>query len=209
DTASGETSQLYQSDVAFGHSPSFSPDGKKLATYDTTQSAIRVLNLFTSQESGIPRILPGSGDWSVDSAEILFTDVMEAENEPFVEIYIADLETGTVQTAFQEPTSDTDFSQPRWTPDGKWMAVSLRPVNSNISKALWLLSLDDKQPINIAANHSANYSAYRWDPWGESLAYQRLILSGSDPEITIWRWDWDTQQAQQIIDKGTRPHWLP
>lgn len=205
----GETSQLYQSEVAFGHSPSFSSDGLKLATYDATQNAIRVLNLHTSQESGIPRILPGSGDWSSDSERLLFTDLVEAENEPFVEIYIADLANGTVETAFDDPTTDTDFSQPRWHPDGNWLAVSLRPVNANITKALLILPLEAGSPISVGGDPAANYSAYQWDPWGDSLVYQRLAFGGSDPEISLWRWDWDSRQAVKILESGTRAQWLP
>lgn len=205
----GETSQLYQSEIAFGHSPSFSPDGKKLASYDTTQKAIRVLNLQTSLESGIPRVLPGSGDWSPDSTQILFTDLLPAENEPFVEIYIADLEDGTLKPAFETPSTDTDFSQPRWRPDGDWLAVSLRPVNANITKALWVLPLAEGNSIRVAGEPSANYSAYRWDPWGESLVFQRFDLGNSDSETTILRWDWDSRQAVRIIEEGARPQWLP
>lgn len=209
DVTSGETSQLYQSESAFGHSPTFSPDGDKLATYDTTQNAIRVLDLNTFQESGIPRILPGSGDWSPDSNRLLFTDLLPAENEPFVEIYIADLVEGSVDTAFIEPSIDTDFSQPRWSPDGNWLAVGLRPVNANITKSLWLLSLVENATIKIADDPSANHSAYQWDSWGESLVYQRLVLGGFDPEITIWRWDWKTRETEQILEEGARPQWLP
>mgnify|MGYP006296770009 CR=1 FL=1 len=204
----GETAQLYQSEIAFGHSPSFSPDGLKLATYDTTQNAIRVLNLETSQESGIPRILQGSGDWSPDSERLLFTDLVEAENEPFVEIYIADLEKDTMDTAFENPSTDTDFSQPRWSPMGDWLAAALRPVNANITKALWVLPLTEGNPISVADDPAANYSAYQWDPWGESLVYQRFALSGSEP-VSIWRWDWDSRRAVKILETGARPLWLP
>ena len=209
DVASGETAQLYQSEIAFGHSPSFSTDGHKLATYDTTQNAIRVLDLQTSQESGIPRTLPGSGDWSADSSQILFTDVLAAENEPFVEIYIAYLASGDVDMAFETPSTDTDFSQPRWHPEGNWLAVALRPVNANITKALWVLPLSMGAPITVADDPSANFSAYQWDPWGKTLAFQRLVLSGSEPQISIWRWDWETREAVQIIEQGARPQWLP
>lgn len=208
DVEGAETSQLYQSEIAFGHSPSFSPDGLKLASYDTTRKAIRVLNLETSQESGIPRILQGSGDWSPDSERLAFTDLVAAENEPFVEIYIADLENGTVETAFEAPSTDTDFSQPRWSPKGDWLAAALRPVNANITKALWLLPFDAENPITIADDPAANYSAYQWDPWGEALVYQRFVLGGAD-SISIWRWDWTSRQAVKIIETGARPQWLP
>lgn len=209
DVDSGETQALYQSEFAFGHSPAFSPDGKRLATYDTTQKAIRILELSTSQESAIPRTLSGSGDWSPDGKQILFTDVLPAENEPFVEIYRLDLESQNIQFALGEASTDTDFSQPRWSPDGNWIAVSLRPVNTGISRALWVLSLHGLNPILVDGDPSATFSAYQWDPWGENLVYQRTEFSSSGVDVSIWRWNWKTRQRELLIENGARPLWLP
>lgn len=209
DTQTGDTSQLYQSDVAFGHSPSFSPDGIHLATYDTTHNGIRILDLTTSQEEVVPRILPGSGNWSLDGSRLLLTDVVPAENEPFVEIYLLDLESNALTPAFAEPITDTDFSQPRWSPDDEWIAVSLRPVNTGISKALWVISLSDAESILIADEPSATFSGYRWDPWGERLVYQRFILGSSEPDTSIWLWDWKSGESTLIFENGARPQWLP
>lgn len=209
DVQTKETSQLYQSDIAFGHSPSFSPDGNKLASYDTTQTGIRVLNLTSSQESLIPRILPGVGDWSQDGSKIVFTDVVAAENEPYVVIYIVDLATQTVEPAFDEAISDTDFSQPRWAPDSKWLAVSLRPINAEFTKALWVLKLNGDALYPVATDPSATHSSYSWDPWGTSLVYQRLAFSSSDTNPSIWLWDWESMASERLIEIGGRPEWLP
>ena len=209
DIKSGETQALYQSDFAFGHSPAFSPDGKQLATYDTTQKAIRILELSTSQESAIPRTLSGSGDWSPDGKQILFTDVLPAENEPFVEIYRLDLESQTIHFALGEASTDTDFSQPCMSPDGNWIAVSLRPVNTGISRALWVLSLHGLNPILVDGDPSATFSTYQWDPWGENLVYQRTEFSSSGVDVSIWRWNWKTRQRELLIENGARPLWLP
>lgn len=209
DVHTGDTSQLYQSEFAYGHSPSFSPDGEKLATYDTSFQAIRILDLQTSQESAIPRVLPGSGDWSLDGKRLIFTDVVPAENEPFVDIIILNLDTQTLEPAFGETFTDTDFSQPRWSPNGKWIAVSLRPVNSGINKALWVLEIGGETMLPVADEPSANFSSYDWDPWGNQLVYQRLSLGSSDPLVSIWRWDWENQQSALIIENGARPQWLP
>lgn len=206
---SGETAQLYQSDIAYGHSPSFSPDGKKLATYDTNHDAIRVLDLETSQDSMISREIPGSGDWSPDGSKIIFTDIVPAENEPFVEIYVVDLADVLVETAFDTALTDTDFSQPRWSPDGEWVAVSLRPVNATPSKSLWVLHVDGEQSLPVVEEPSSIYSAYQWDPWGERLIYQRFELGRSEDNTSIWTWDWGTQENTLIIENGARPQWLP
>lgn len=209
DPESAETAPLYQTELAYGHSPQFSPDGSRLATYDTSQKAIRILDLQTSQESAVPRSLAGSGDWSADGTRMVFTDVRPAENEPFVEIYILDLESQTVQTALESGSADTDFSQPRWSPDANWIAVSLRPVNAGISRALWVLSLHGLNPIVVDDDPSATFSAYQWDPWGKTLVYQRTEFSSAGVGTSIWLWNWENRQRELLIENGARPLWLP
>ena len=206
---SGVTSPLNQDDRIFGHSPSFSPDGTKLAIYDTIQQAIRVVDLQTLQETLIPRTLPGTGDWSSDSSQILFTDEVPAVLEPFIDLYIADVSTGEVTTAYPNPTTDTDFSQPRWSPGGEWIAVSLRPVNGPVNKMLWVTNLNGNRNITITKDQSATFSSYEWDPWGNKLVYQRLGLGSSDAEGSIWIWDWQTRESVMIIGNASSPKWLP
>ena len=206
---SSATSPLNQDDRIFGHSPSFSPDGTNLAIYDTTQQAIRVVDLQTLQETLIPHTLPGTGDWSSDSSQILFTDEVPAVMEPFVDLYLAYLSTGEVKTALSEAFTDTTFGQPRWSPDGDWVAISLRPANAAVSKMLWLLSLRGENHLSITNDQSATYSAYSWGHWGQRLVYQRLALGCSDPQVSLWLWDWQTKRGILIVGNGTRPEWLP
>ena len=205
----GETAQLYQSEFAFGHSPTFSPDGKNLASYDTSHDLIRILNLTTSQESVVPRVLPGSGDWSPDGSRLIYTDVLPAENEPFVMVYLVELDSEIIQPAFEQNITDTDFSQPRWSPAGDWVAVSLRPVNTGISKSLWIMRLNSSETMLVVEEPSATFSAYRWDPWGKRLTYQRLALGSSDPDTSIWIWTQETGENKRVIENGVRPQWLP
>lgn len=205
DAESGQTAQLYKSDIAFGHSPSFSPDGNKLATYDTLNNGIRILDLTSSQESIIPTFIPGSGDWSPDGSKIIFTDLVAAENEPSVAVYTMDLETDDIQQVLSTGEGDTDFSQPRWSPNGGSIAVSLRPVNANISKTLWVFRLDGSFSRQISDDLSATFTAYQWDSWGDRLVYQRYDLSGGNSSI----WVWASGENIKIIENGIRPQWLP
>ncbi len=205
DLKSGETKTLYESDSVSGHSPSFSPDGEKLAFYDTSNNGIRIQDLTSSRNFFVPRSIQGSGDWSPDGSKLIFTNHVAAENEPFVAVYTVDLEKNIVEIALEKGAADTDFSQPQWSPDGDWVAVSLRPVNSNISRTLWALRLDGLVSWRISDDQSATFTAYQWDPWGERLVYQRYEMSSASSSI----WLWDSGESVQIIENGTRPQWLP
>jgi TolB protein len=204
----GETAQLYQSEFAFGHSPSFSPDGEKLASYDTTQNAIRILDLNSSQESALPSVNQEYGDWSQDGKKLMYTDLLPSTLEPDGVIYIADLVNQTISQPLREEVFGTSISQPRWSPDGNWMAVAIRPVNRWISKALWIFKLDGSEAFPIADEPSATFSAYQWNPTGGQLVYQRLA-TGSDLASSIWLWDWESGESEMLVEDGARPQWLP
>jgi hypothetical protein len=140
---------------------------------------------------------------------MLFTDLVAAAHEPFVEVYIDNLITKEVIPAFGKEITDTDFSQPRWMTGEEWIAASLRPVNSNANRALWVIRLKDALSIPISGDLSATFSSYHWDPWGGQLVYQRFALRSSSPETSIWLWDWETRQSRLVLENGARPAWLP
>lgn len=208
-TITNETDPLYGHPEAFSHTPSFSPDGKRLATYNTLQNAIRILELETAQESVIPSVLLGVGDWSPDGQKLIYTDLVPSALEPNVGVYIADLATQEVDHAFGEFIPDTDFSQPRWSPDGKWVAFGARPVGGGISKGIWIINLDEGEPIPLTDDPTATFTSYRWDPWGERLVFQRFPIGGPLSNPSLWMWDHSTGETRLLVENGARPEWLP
>jgi Tol biopolymer transport system component len=177
-TQNGASAPLYRQDEAYGHSPSFSPDGKRLATYDSLQNAIRILELETSQESAIPTLYPGVGSWSPDGKELIFIDLVPSVLEPNVAMYIVNFSDQAVRNALGEFVPNLDYDPPQWSPDGEWIAYGTRPVGAAINKSLWIAELDGAIPIPITDDPAATFSNYRWDPWGERLVFQRFQLSG-------------------------------
>ncbi|MFN2302184.1 MAG: hypothetical protein ACK2TV_00485, partial [Anaerolineales bacterium] len=115
----------------------------------------------------------------------------------------------TRRCCFSSPSTDTEYSQPRWSPAGNWVAVSLRPVNTSINKALWVLRINSGESHLVSDEPSATFSSYRWDPWGDQLIYQRYKLNSANPQLSIWKWDWETQESSLLIENGGRAEWLP
>jgi Tol biopolymer transport system component len=192
-----------------GNSPSFSPDGEKLAYYDAKQKGIQILDLRTLEQTFIPSNIEGSGDWSQDGQRILFTDHVTSANQQSVLVKIYDLTNGETIPAFDEEVADTDFSQPQWMPGEVWIAASVKPINDNGNKALWVIPLKDTIALRVSNTPSANFSAYTWDPWGKQLVFQQLTLTSSDSTASIWVWDWESKESVLIIEDGSLPLWLP
>ncbi|MFN2303070.1 MAG: Ig-like domain-containing protein, partial [Anaerolineales bacterium] len=100
--STAETAPLLEDEAGWEHSPSFSPDGKRLAFYDDRLGGISIIDLHTHQQEFIPSSVPGSGDWSPDGSKLVFTDSLVAPHEPFISVHILDIETLQVTSAFNE-----------------------------------------------------------------------------------------------------------
>lgn len=208
-TASQETAPFYRQAEAFGHSPSFSPDGKRLAIYASSQNAIRIIDLETSQESAIASVVPEVGNWSPNGEELIFIDLVPGLLEPNVAMVIVNFTNQAVRDALGDFIPNMDYDPPQWSPDGEWIAYGVRPVGTAISKGIWVRNLTTKETFPLTDDPSATFTAYRWDPQGDRLVFQRFPISSPSSPASIWLWDRSTGQIQRLVENGARPEWLP
>lgn len=206
---SGETLPLVQQEGAYGHSPSFSHDGKRLAIYDILDNAIRILDLETEQELAVPSAYPSIGDWSPDGEEFIFIDLSAGVLEPNVGMYIFSFKDKSIRDALGEFLPHLDVDPPRWSPNGEQIAYGARLVGTSAGKGLWVANLESGDALPITQDPSGSFSNYRWDLTGERLVFQRYAPSGILPHTSIWVWDRSTEKSIKLLENGTRPVWIP
>lgn len=102
-------------------SPSWSPDGRKLAyvSFENRVSQIYIQDLYTQQRELItsyPRI-NGSPSWSPDGTQLAL--VLSKDGQP--EIYTLNIKTKALKRLTNNRVIDTE---PNWTPDGKSIIFS-------------------------------------------------------------------------------------
>ena len=128
--------------------PSFSPDAKSVVFMgrenDTADFEIFTLRL---DGTGLKQITDNEGEdewmpeWSPDGTKIAF------HAQQMGEVFVYDLETGSLENVTNHPAHDTD---PSWTGDSKSLVFgSFRTGVSNI----WTINLETGEARNISQSH--------------------------------------------------------
>jgi Tol biopolymer transport system component len=209
----GQTAPVYEDPQVIGYDPSWSPDGRRLATvtFDGVQGGIRVLNLETGSEVFLPTYAALVGAWSPDGTQMLYPDVIETQDGYRTIITLADFSTGEFSTFLEGGTYDAAYSVPAWSPDSRYVAVGLRPEAGNPSREVWLINpatLGGPTIPTVDSDTGVTFDFYRWDPWGAALVVQRAALKGKyHPEILVY--SLETGEQTVIATDAGWPQWLP
>lgn len=89
---------------------------------------------------------------------------------------------GSSETTLTIPLLETSSlaQQPRWSPDGKWIAYISR---SEKVQHLYMLSLEDKKPISLISG-TKSVQTFAWSPDGKTIAFVMADeINGSDPFV--------------------------
>jgi TolB protein len=211
DVTSRQVTPLYADPGITGSSPSWSPDGRRLAFFDENTGGLRVLDLDTHLDQLLPTSGGQPGCWSNDGQQMLLNDVVTTTSNPTEAMFLAGF-NGQPVKPLKGPVkevTDVNYSVPALSPDGQWIAVGLNFFNGPASSQLWLEKMDGSGIKAITTNQVFNQAAYHWDPTSQKLVFQRLELGSSraSPEVLVWDRIADTFT---VIDQDAGwPEWLP
>jgi dipeptidyl aminopeptidase/acylaminoacyl peptidase len=103
-----------------------------------------------------PDAIHGFGDWSPDGSKIAFRS--NRRNPAFFDIYIQDLKTKEITLVYQ---SDETNSAESWSPDGKFLVLSVASGSAN--NDLYLLNLETKETKHLTPHEGL--ALYEAGPW--------------------------------------------
>lgn len=139
-----------------------------------------------------------------DEATWLHLDV-DASGEKIVfsilgDLYILPIGGGTAVRITSGPAYD---AQPRFSPDGKWVAfASDRGGLENI----WICDLEGKNARQISSEKSATVSAPSWSPDGQYIiCRKRLTDTSSLGTVELWMWHVLGGNGVQLTKKDEQP----
>jgi len=173
DVTTGEVTQITSNPACDReYLPRWSPDGKQIVyTRDPfedgkpTGTAVHIINADGSGERRLtdPVDNAGEADWSPDEEWIVFATYPLFEYNSYTpatsNLYrIHPDGSGLEQLTFNE-TTDQRATQPRYTPDGKWIIFT---AVTQSSRSLWVIPAEGGAPIVIA--QGGIYTHGSWQP---------------------------------------------
>ena len=206
---SGETYRLFQNPEKIGYGPTWSPDGRKLAYSDGTNSRMVIVNLETGSEFFIPNQSGRVGSWSPDSRYMVYSDFLITDTGPNEVVNRVDFETEDILHLMGYRPNESSFSTPIWSPTGEWIATNARTSRTEVHFELFLKATEGDYGFVVANDPDFAYSNYSFDPSGRYFLFQRIPLGVAYAEAEILVIDLETMDTLMLIPSGSFPAWLP
>ena len=186
-------------------SPSFSPDGKKLAFCSTEEdgnSEIYLANISNTEPVEVTTIkrltfsksIDTAPSWSPTSRQIAFT----SDRGGTPQIYIMDAEGSNIERV---SFGGNYFDGPAWSPIGD-MIVYVSRVNQIFD--IYVLNLKTNRVVKLTESNARNESP-SWSPDGRHIVFSSN-LSGT---IQLWSIDYDSTNLHRLTSVGENklPDW--
>lgn len=170
-----------------GFSPTWSPDGRRLAYYfcfvDERFCLTALINDDRSWRYLVSEEDADSPSWSPDGSKIAFTSYRDGNRE----LYVMDVDGGNATRLTDTTAAEFD---PTWSPDGTRIAfVTRRDGNSEI----YLMNSDGSSQTRLTNNEAAD-TLPAWSPDRSQI----LFSSDRDGDFEIYLMDADGTNVRQL-----------
>ena len=210
------TRPLFNNPQILGHSPQWSPGGRRLAFYDLTSTGIRVYDFRRHDSVLIPSHHDSVGAFSPDGTQMAYLEIQVRESSgTHTRVRLADLTTGTT-APLDSPDEPVDDERVVWSPDGRYLALGRRYTDERYTPGRQIYRFDletgEAEPLVVDAGYYHGYFA--WDASGRWLVFQRFPDPGAQPDANdihpeVWTVDTISGTLSKIATDVFLPQWVP
>ena len=186
-----------------------SADGSRLAFFDGNLGAIRVIALEGGQEEVLPTQMGLVGSWSPGGMRMLFPVMNLGGPQPTVELHAADLALRAIRHVLGPDSGWGHFSVPVWSPDGEWILIGLQTPGAGPARQAWIMRPDGSDSRALLDDPAFTFGGFQWDPWGQSVAFQRFRLNAAEARPDVLVLDLASRVERLIASDAWMPGWQP
>lgn len=213
------TYPLVEDSQVLGYSPIWSPDGSRLAAYDTSRSGIMIYDFSaeTTEVAILPTTYGTVGAFSPDGSQLIFPELLPGGPLVRAALQIADLSAGEFSPLTEE-NREIDDQGAAWHPDGDLIAITRRyldPERLTRGHQLFLADVNAGTVTELIYDERYIHSFFSWSPDGTQLLMNRFpaLDENGDPnadgKLEIWTYDMATGDLTRLIEDAYQPRWVP
>lgn len=215
------TYPLFEDSQILGYDPTWSPDGSKLAFYDTVNAGILVYDFNTTAggEAAL-QLIPSDfgvvGSLSPEGRRMAFTDMLFDGPQTRGYVQIADLESNIFEP-LTDPNEPVDDQFTAWNPNGNYIAMGriYRDERFTRGAQVYLYNLETGTLNPLIVDEAFANGFLTWSPDGNLLAIQRFqqLDENGEPFVggttEVWTYNLETRALTKISENARNPIWLP
>lgn len=213
DLTTGQVTPLFTDGQKLGYMGRWSPNGKRLAVFDSGSAGIVIHNFTTGSDSFISAIQGQVGTFSPDGKALWFPKIVTVDNGQYVtHLVIVDVSADPpLQHDLVPDTEAIDDADPIWLPDGRSLLVLRIPAGrlDTQERQIYRVDVASGQATALLDEPGFTHSNLSLNAAGDQLVYQKLALGTAVTRPEIWTLDLKTGAKRKIADDGNIPHWLP
>jgi hypothetical protein len=211
------TRPLFPDSQMLGFGLRWSRDGSRVSIYDYNSQGILVYDFTTQATTLVPSQYGNPGELSPDGTQIIFPEVLLANNEARSYLQLVDLENSQI-TPLSNLNDPIDDDTAAWSPDGSFLVIGRRYLDNERftrGKQLYKMNLADGSTEPLVVDPRYQNGFFSLDPTGAQLLIQRFPdpVAMNDPTAgvrpEIWALDLQTKDLVRVAENAFLARWVP
>lgn len=207
---------LFSDSQILGYGLRWSGDGSRVAVFDSSTMGILVYDFGDESTVLIPSNYGNSGELSPDGTQLVYPKTILTENQAFTNLELVDLAANEIRP-LSFPPEAVDDDAAVWSPDGSFLVIARRYLDSRFTRGKQLYKLDpaDGSVETLLYDPLYQNGLFSLDPTGTQLVIQRFpdpvaLDDPNNPGLPeVWTLDLTSNALVKVSADAFLSRWVP